>query len=79
VVADAAGEVTEWRGRQRGARVIAVAGLLPDLEVGSFDIVVAPYPPQQGETATVVVVHNRGRRASLAVLADVTRRSARAA
>ena len=47
---------------------VVVAGLLPDLEVGSFDVVVAPYPPHEGETVEVSVgVDNRAPRAPWAV------------
>jgi subtilase family serine protease/flagellar hook assembly protein FlgD len=75
VVADAAGEVRETREDDNsGARGLAVAGLLPNLQVAAFDVAVVPNPPEDGETATVTVaVRNGGQRPSSPTLLDVTR------
>ncbi len=62
VVADADNQVSEAREDDNAAsRALHVEGPLPDLVVGTGDLIVAPDPPEVGETAQVTIaIHNAG-------------------
>jgi subtilase family serine protease len=62
VVADPDGVVPEAREDDNAAwRAVAVSGKLSDLAIGTGDVVVSPYPPEEGEVVDIAVtVRNRG-------------------